>query len=147
MIDLFGKIQTNLIFATIITMLCSPLIIFFLEALIMPFKKKEELKKAKDKGNVVIANLVRTSNYTPSTYDDPFDRFTVLEYEYWYENKKYKYKVRSHWDMNPTKSIKLYFKSNPAKAKDEVQFGGVENKISIFGKVFLGALIIGLIVL
>lgn len=131
--EIIGMLEARVIVVLIPALVCLPIVILFLNMFVMPFKKNKALSKAWADGHVVDAKLIDKSDYIPSASDDRSeDKWSDLKYEYYYNNKRYVYKVRTNYTSMPKYERKLYFKQNPAKAKMETSFGGVENKWKVY---------------
>lgn len=101
--------------------------VFLINLFVMPFTKAKELRKAREQGRVVTAKFVKSiSSKGVGTAGDP--EWGIYEYEY--NGKKYKYKYL--YLSSPIEET-LYFKRNPKKATNEVNFGKMEcGKLSLY---------------
>ena len=115
---LYGRI----ILSVILGGLLLPFVIGLINMFIMPFCKNSALKKAKLDGHVVKAKHVK--NIYAEGDDIATAGYILGVYEYTVDSKKYKY--QGQYMITPPNEEILYYKTNPRKAKTEVQFGSLE---------------------
>ena len=137
MINLLEWIEVRFLTSVVLTLVCWPFAVFFLDLFVMPFKKAKALEKAKQDGHEVEATLIKRNDIFGNSSDGDSRNKTYLKYEYFYNNKRYIYRIRTSSHVSADYKKKLYFKRKPAKARTEATFGRVENKWGIFCVLFL----------
>ena len=106
----------------------TPIICLIRHVLIVPFKHKKILEKAKRDGHVVKAKLIKWHD-APSEWGDGFtdsSRYIGL-YVWEYNGKKYKAHFESQTPIQ--EELTLYFERNPRKAVRERALGLHESPI------------------
>ena len=124
MSELANILLINLIIAFFQGGIITGIICLLYTGLARPVMKTKQLRKAIDKGNIVIAKKIRT--IYPNAYDN--DEFRNMEkgiYCYEYNGKKYTYK---RWKYEAEEEITLYFRRKPSKASEEMYFGYIEDE-------------------
>ena len=121
---LYGRI----ILSIMLSGLSLPFIIGLINMFVMPFCKNSALKKAKLDGHVVKAKHIKNI-YAQG--DDISKRGSDILgiYEYTVGSKKYKF--RGYYVGTPPNIEILYYKTNPKKARPDVQFGFLEGGKSL----------------
>lgn len=108
--------------------------LLFINLFIMPFTKGKELQKAHEQGRVVTANFLKSIH--PNGVGATSDHGVWGIYVYEYNGKKYKYK--GLYNLSAPVNETLYFKKNPKKATNSVNFGKMENgKLALFAIITL----------
>ncbi|MBQ2946319.1 MAG: hypothetical protein IJE04_00515 [Bacilli bacterium] len=113
--ELIAKAITAIAFGIVGAIVITPIFIFLRKLFYGPFINKKLVEKAKAKGNIVTARLIK--HYDQYDHSGQFSRTTGKEigvYEYEVNGRKYKF--RSISINRLPREITLYYLNNPRKA-------------------------------
>lgn len=132
--EFIANIGARVLIALFLGLIGYSIVKIFINMFIMPFTKGKELQKANEQGRVITANFVKSIH--PKGVGATSDHGVWGIYEYEYDGKKYKYK--GLYNLSAPVNETLYFKKNPKKATNSMNFGKMENgKFSLFAVVFI----------
>lgn len=140
--DLYALIMTRAFISALAAGVLTIAICFVLNLIVMPFTRLKGVSKAEAEGRVVRAVLVKT--HMPGNYDSNESGVHTLYtgvFQYEYKGKTYKY--RGNYYRFPPSEEKLYFRSDPSKARTDAEYGRLESEWKMIFPVLMVCCFIG----